>query len=129
MNFFDSTNHFYFRFADYGGRSSRSAYWWAVIWCVACLLTGLIFALGGSNYQPSTVAFGGAGGGLLSPALISLVNLIPGIALVVRRLHDIGKSGHWIWFGLIPVIGQSYLVLELTRRSNAGPNQWGITDK
>ena len=50
--------------------------------------------------------------------LYSLVALLPGIAVAVRRMHDVGKSG---WFVLIPIYN---LVLALTK-GDEGTNEFG----
>ena len=37
--------------------------------------------------------------------------VIPGWAVSVRRLHDIGKSGWWVFIALIPVVGSLVLLV------------------
>jgi uncharacterized membrane protein YhaH (DUF805 family) len=41
------------------------------------------------------IAFGDFGGNL-----VSIITLLPTIAVAVRRMHDVGKSG---WFILVPI--------------------------
>ncbi len=45
------------------------------------------------------------GYGLIYRLYYSLAILIPGLAVTVRRLHDVGKSGWWIFISLVPIIG------------------------
>ncbi|MDI5791272.1 DUF805 domain-containing protein [Bacillus licheniformis] len=55
-----------------------------------------------------------------------LANLVPGLAVTIRRLHDTGKSGFWIFIGLIPLIGKiicSLCFVKTVKRGNQyGPN-------
>ena len=70
------------RFSDFSGVSTRSQYWYFV------LSTTIATVI-------AQVAFGDFGGNL-----VSIITLLPTIAVAVRRMHDVGKSG---WFILIPI--------------------------
>mgnify|MGYP000353120295 CR=1 FL=1 len=51
---------------------------------------------------------------------------IPGVAVTVRRLHDIGRSG-WYWcLTLIPVIGTLILWVMAALKGNPEANQYGL---
>ena len=69
-----------------------------------------------------------AGIGLLG-GIYSLVMLIPGIAVLVRRLHDTNHSGGWLFIILIPLIGVIVLLLFGVRDSDSGKNQYGANPK
>ncbi len=58
-----------------------------------------------------------------------LVVLIPGLAVLVRRLHDIGKSGWWFLIVLIPFIGNIWLLVLLAKDSTDGSNEYGPNPK
>ena len=70
------------RFADFSGVSTRSQYWYFV------LSTTIATVI-------AQIAFGDFGGNV-----VSLITLLPTIAVAVRRMHDVGKSG---WFILVPI--------------------------
>ncbi len=70
------------RFADFSGVSSRSQYWYFILGTTIATVI-------------AQLAFGDLGGNL-----VSLITLIPTIAVAIRRMHDVGKSG---WFILIPI--------------------------
>jgi uncharacterized membrane protein YhaH (DUF805 family) len=70
----------------------------------------------------------GFGNGPISK-VYSAVVLIPGLALSVRRLHDVGKSGLYIFLVLIPVIGIIWLLFILTEEGHSGKNQYGVKPK
>lgn len=54
--------------------------------------------------------------------LYALAALIPGIAVSVRRLHDIGRSGWWLLIGLIPLVGAIVLLVFYVQDSQPGDN-------
>ena len=70
------------RFADFSGVSSRSQYWYFILGTTIATVI-------------AQVSFGDFGGNL-----VSIITLLPTIAVAVRRMHDVGKSG---WFILIPI--------------------------
>ena len=99
----------------YQGRASRSAYWWyalfaAVIYLIADLI--LVRALGH-----------GVGLGLYF--IFSIGMLIVSLPLSVRRLHDIDRSGFWLFIGLIPIIGGIVLLIFTLLPGTRGPNRFG----
>ena len=58
-----------------------------------------------------------------------MVLFIPGLAVAVRRLHDIGKSGWMILIALIPVIGAIWILVLMVTDSNPGENLYGVNPK
>lgn len=57
--------------------------------------------------------------------IVNLTLLLPSLGLAVRRLHDIGKSGWWIFISLIPIIGWILLIVWYCQDSQMEPNQYG----
>ena len=51
--------------------------------------------------------------------------LIPGLAVAIRRLHDVGRSGWWLLLVLIPIVGWIILIVFMAAPSQPGPNQYG----
>lgn len=101
-------------YANFKGRARRKEYWMFVLFniIVAILLTILESSMSGST-EP--------GGGYITMAYQILV-VIPSLAVAVRRMHDVGKSG---WFILIPIYN---LILALTE-GEKGSNQYGPDPK
>jgi len=58
-----------------------------------------------------------------------LAILVPSIAVAVRRLHDIGKSGAWYFIIFVPLIGVIWLFVLLVTDGTAGDNQYGPSPK
>jgi uncharacterized membrane protein YhaH (DUF805 family) len=54
---------------------------------------------------------------------------LPALAVTVRRLHDTGKSGFWIFIALIPLIGSIWLLVLLCTEGTAGENKYGPDPK
>ena len=83
------------RYFEFSGRSSRAEFWFFVLFVVLIsILASIIDAL--------LMAERMGGTGLLS-SLVSLVHLIPGLAVSVRRLHDIDRTGWWVLLSLAPL--------------------------
>ena len=104
-------------FSDFKGRTSREDYWWAVVGnLIISIVLGLIGGLLGSF-------------GSVLVTLISLVLAVPGIALTVRRLHDIGKSGWFVLISLVPLVGVILLIVWLAKVGDEDDNQYGSNPK
>lgn len=104
-------------YANFNGRSNRGDYWWVIL-CNAIIGFCLGF-IGGLLGEKATT--------LVSTivSLYSLAIVVPGIALVVRRLHDINKSGWYYFMALIPIAGPIiFLIYMCTDSVNEG-NQYG----
>lgn len=110
------------QYADFSGRARRKEYWMFVLFNmifanVATILDNVLgIAMEGIGYGP---LYG----------LYVLAMLIPGLAVAVRRLHDVGKSGWMILIALIPLIGSIWFLVLMVTDSNAGENQYGQNPK
>lgn len=84
------------------------------------------------SYQNFTTSYldiiAGSGYGILS-YIYALAIIIPIIAVSVRRLHDIGKSGWMYLVFLIPIAGPIWLLVLLCTNSQPGANKWGDNPK
>ena len=99
-------------YCNFEGRASRSQYWWYV------LFTALLGFLIG-------IIFGEETTGNIIQGIVTLALLLPGLGLAVRRLHDIGKSGWWIFLAFIPLVGAISLIVWICQNSPLFPNQYG----
>lgn len=57
--------------------------------------------------------------------LYLLAMLVPSIAVAVRRLHDVGKSGWFYFIGLIPLIGGIWPLMLFIKEGDRGDNEYG----
>jgi uncharacterized membrane protein YhaH (DUF805 family) len=60
---------------------------------------------------------------------IALALFLPSLALYIRRLHDIGKSGWWVLLILIPIVGIIVLLAWACMDGQQGSNQYGPNPK
>ena len=110
------------KYAVFSGRSRRSEYWFFVLFnLIVYIVLSLIDALLGTYNIVQGV-------GLLS-GIYSLAVLIPTLAVTVRRLHDIDRTGWWIFINLIPLIGTIVLLVFAVTDSTPGNNQYGPNPK
>lgn len=122
------------RYAEFAGRSRRKEFWSYIlaVWAILLVLMYLDSALGlggkATGYANETGVGFNMSGGLLS-LLFVLATLVPNLAVSVRRLHDLGKSGWTILIGLIPIIGWFYLLFLYLQPGMAGPNAYGPDPK
>ena len=57
------------------------------------------------------------------------LKILPSLAVVLRPMHDIGKSGWWILIGLIPLVGAIVLLVFMCLDSEEGHNNYGPNPK
>jgi uncharacterized membrane protein YhaH (DUF805 family) len=106
MHYF--TNALKNHYADFTGRARRAEYWYFMLFNV---LLSFVFGFVAGMIKLPWLA-----------SIYTLAVLLPGIAVAVRRMHDVGKSG---WFVLIPIYN---LILACTE-GEKGPNQYGADPK
>lgn len=110
------------QYVDFGGRARRKEFWMFVlfnfIFMIGAIALDNVFgiALDKIGYGP---IYG----------LYSLAVLIPGLAVTVRRLHDVGKSGWMYLIVFIPIVGAIWLIVLMCFDSVSGENKWGANPK
>lgn len=109
-------------YATFSGRARRKEYWMFTLFnfIIYIVLTILDGALGLVNYE--------TGFGVLS-GLYTLAVLIPGLAVLVRRLHDTNRSGWWVLISFVPLIGLIVLLVFACLDSQKGNNKYGAYPK
>ena len=113
MNLFEAINACFNKYAQFSGRARRSEYWY---WQVSEWIMGLVvYYLYDDN---ATIS-----------AVIEIILFLPGLAVSVRRLHDIGRSGWALLWILFPVIGWILLFIYYCTDGHEGPNAYGDDPK
>lgn len=99
-------------YAKFDGRAHQAEYWYFVLFnLIVSFVLGFVDGLFGLMIAP--------GSGLIS-SLYSLVIIVPSLAVAIRRMHDVGKSG---WFILIPFYNLYLAIIKGDEGTNAyGPN-------
>ncbi|CAA0224312.1 DUF805 domain-containing protein [Tenacibaculum maritimum] len=106
------------QYSDFNGRARRQEFWMFALFnfIFASIAIAIDYALGFIGFSP---IYG----------IYSLGVLIPNIALSIRRLHDIGKSGWLLLLAFIPLIGGIYLLILFATNGDSGNNEYGADPK
>ena len=109
-------------YALFTGRARRKEYWMFVLFQILILVAAIVLdRLLGTDM--------GTGGGGAIYLLCSLGLLIPGLAVSVRRLHDVGKSGWFLLIIFIPLAGAIWLLVLQCTEGTHSDNQYGPDPK
>lgn len=111
-----------YKYADFSGRARRSEYWlfglFSLLISIACII--LDYVLGTDFWS---FPYG------LFYVVFGVATFLPGLAVSVRRLHDVGKSGWFLLLIFIPIIGAIWLLVLFCTDSENGPNEFGPNPK
>lgn len=129
MNLMQAVQNVYRNYVTFSGRAARSEYWWFFLFSIiASILIGVIESSLGLGQGEVTRGNGGFSanyaGGILS-GIWALGNLLPTLAVGVRRLHDTDRTGWWLLIAIIPLIGAIVLLVFFCSRGTSGPNRFG----
>ena len=126
------------KYAVFKGRARRAEYWSFVLFNAIILIPLYIW-----NIQSKSIIVDNSvkisltnssihAAPVIQSAILSLyllVTFLPSLSVMVRRLHDSGKSGWWWFLGIIPVIGPLCIIILMTLNSTSGENKYGSNPK
>lgn len=101
------------KYATFQGRAIRSEYWFfSLFYFIISMISSVI---------------AGAADGALSvlPVVLLIALFVPSLAVSVRRLHDVDKSGWWVLIFLVPIIGFILMLVWFCKRGTEGANRFG----
>ena len=106
---------------DFNARARRKEYWMfvlinSIISIVSFYLDNILGTTFAIGYGPIYIGYG-------------LAVLIPSIAVAIRRLHDLGKSGWMYLLVILPIIGPIWLIILFVTEGEPGDNQFGPNPK
>jgi len=114
------------KYAIFSGRARRKEYWmfflFNMIFIFALMLVGVVPGILSKNEVYKYL-------GLALYWAYILALLVPGLAISVRRLHDVGWSGWYLFLGLIPIVGAIILIVKYCTEGTPGTNQYGANPK
>lgn len=110
------------QYADFKGRARRAEFWYFTLFNMIFGILAIIL----DNLSGLTIP--GEIYGMIYFIYV-LATFIPSLALTIRRLHDVGKSGWFYLIGFIPLIGAIWLFILFLREGEAGVNKWGVNPK
>ena len=101
------------KYATFSGRASRSEYWWFGLFVFFAFIASMLI---GALISPSIMMF--------LYVILLVVFFIPSLAVLVRRLHDTGRSGWWALINLVPYVG-GIVIFVFTLLESGPDNEYG----
>lgn len=111
MGFGEAIKSGFSNYVTFNGRATRSEYWF---WVLFVILAEIV----------TSIADYGLGLQVITP-LFGLAVFLPGLAVSIRRLHDLDRIGWWIFLFFVPLIGVIVLIIWFCSRGTVGPNRYG----
>jgi uncharacterized membrane protein YhaH (DUF805 family) len=109
-------------YANFNGRARRSEVWYYILANIIILITAAVIdSSTGLNFEP--LPYG------VIYSIYALATFLPGIALAIRRLHDVGKSGWFLLISLLPIIGSIWMLVLFCTDGDHGKNDYGQDPK
>ena len=111
------------RATDFSGRSRRKEYWYFQLFnAIVMLFIGLFAVAFSDQGKPAVIPFG-------LMFAYGFVVFIPALAVTIRRLHDIGRSGWWYCIAFVPLIGGLILLIFTLLDGDPDRNEYGPNPK
>lgn len=112
-------------YVDFSGRARRKEYWFFVlfnllVYLALMTLCGIFIAL--ESVEGIVLTY-------VLIVIFELGTLLPGIAVTVRRLHDLDKSGGFFFISFIPLGGPIWILVQMCRAGTVGENRFGVDPK
>lgn len=101
------------KYATFQGRACRSEYWYFTLFN---FILGMI---------ANVIAAASLGVLAVLPVILMIGLLLPGVAVLVRRLHDTDRSGWWWLILLVPLVGVILLIVWFCKQGTVGANRFG----
>ena len=127
MGFAEAIKSFWSNYATFKGRARRSEYWFIQLFLIITNVAVGAIDLALMNGDVDRFIANG-GGGIVGLVWI-FVTIVPALAVLVRRLHDTGKSGWWVLMGFVPFAGAIVLFVFTVLDSTPGENKYGLSPK
>ncbi len=112
-------------YANFSGRARRAEYWYFVLGNFILIMPFYVIAMIGVATDMGAISTLG----MIVYVIVALATIVPSLAVAVRRLHDINKSG-WLYFiALIPLIGAIILLVWFFTEGDKFTNNYGPDPK
>ena len=115
MNFTQAISSGFNNYVNFTGRAARSEFWYWTLFAILASIAGELIDLAlfssSSTFTPVQT-------------LVNLALFLPGLAVSVRRLHDLDRTGWWLLL-IFTVIGMIVLLVWDCMRGTVGPNRFG----
>src|ERR1700742_1038593 len=111
MGFGQAVSTGFSKYVNFSDRASRSEYWY---WTLFVALVSVVTTIIDKQLDVGIVS-----------TIATLATFLPGLAVSVRRLHDIDRSGWWLLISVIPIVGLIVLLVFDCTEGTSGPNKYG----
>lgn len=146
MSFGQAVKSVFSQYATFSGRARRSEYWWFYLFTFLVSIPGAIILMVAyfsqivpllnsadsqgniSQHAIDNINWGVVIGSYVPTVVVGLALFLPGLAVVVRRLHDTGRSGWWYLISFVP-LGSYVLLVFMFFDSQPYNNQYGPDPK
>ena len=113
MSFFAAVMSCFSNYFNFSDRAVRSEYWFFQLFCIIlAVLASMVDAADPTGAENVS-------------KLCGLITFIPSLTVTVRRLHDVNRSGWWIFINFT-IIGIIPFFWWMIKRSNDGANKYGL---
>ena len=133
MTFGQAIANGFTKYASWKGRANRAEFWWWQLFIVIVTTPfSIIYNVTSQGALEAAIASGNQGAflaALFGPTywllvLVSLIFFLPSLAVLIRRLHDLDRSGGWFWIILVPFAGSIVLLVFSLLPGTPGKNRF-----
>ncbi|QHI72194.1 DUF805 domain-containing protein [Aminipila terrae] len=103
------------KYAVFDGRARRKEYWMFMLFNAILYVLFILLALKLENILPVII--------------YEVAVIVPSLSVTVRRLHDIDKSGLWVFISFVPFIGDIWMLVLSCLEGTYGENRFGADPK
>ncbi|AVW92837.1 DUF805 domain-containing protein [Celeribacter baekdonensis] len=116
MTFLTAIKTCFSKYITFSGRASRSEYWYFTLFTLlAAFGTLALDIVLASNLGLPPIFY----------TVASIAIILPSLSVLVRRLHDVNKSGWWYFIGFVPLVGVLLILYWAVSKGTSGPNRFG----
>ncbi|MBD5657390.1 MAG: DUF805 domain-containing protein [Candidatus Eremiobacteraeota bacterium] len=109
------------RYASFDGRARRSEYWYFTLVHLLAILLAMVVSYFAMLVIPAL--------GFVLYSIVIFGTLLPHLAVSVRRLHDVNRSGWWYSLTIVQLLGPIVLLVWSCTDGTRGPNRFGADPK
>jgi len=114
MGFTQAISSGFSNYVGFSGRAARSEYWyWTLFAIIAAIIAAVIDTVVFPDMEVRPVS-----------TIVSLALFLPGLAVAIRRLHDLDRTGWWFLIAFTG-IGLILLFVWYCMKGTTGPNRYG----
>ncbi|KZK89997.1 Inner membrane protein YhaI [Pseudovibrio sp. Ad5] len=107
------------KYVQFTGRAPRSEFWWWVLFVLIVMIAAYLI----DNFVIAPILglpTGSVQDGAPLSSILNIAFFLPNLAVAVRRLHDINRSGFWLLIAFIPILGGLLLLYWFVQPSFHG---------